>query len=539
MSSALPGSAPGQSPEATLPPGGGTVYAGGSPNFDETTGQYRNLPGGMTLGGKGGVPTPPGTPPPPPPDFVVGPTLPFKPIIPDESGGRVTAPPPPAPPNMFDTAANSIYDAMDATRGVMNYQPMMINPGSYSANTIDPSQFNLGFENVGFGTVGANQIGFDRITSPEMQAAQTTQADIDRFLNPYTTEVVDQSMADIERNRLMQANQAAAQAQAAGAFGGSRGALMEAEIARNALDQSARTAGDLRRQGFTTAAQLAQQDVARRQQAGTLNAQQALQAALANQRSGLQAGMSNQQANLQAQLANQRSGLQAALANQQAGLTTGMANMDAGLRSLLANQGALNAASQFNINQDQSAQALNQAMGLQGMQNQLAAANQLANLGNLGYNQATDQLAGVNQAGNQQQALLQMLLGNANAQTQNIIGQPDMDLQRLISVLSGVPFGTSQTTRSSPGLLDIAQTGAMIASLFPSDQRLKDNIQLVGKTEGSHNIYSWTWNELAKDIGADRYPTVGVMAQEVKATQPEAVVEGEHGYLMVDYSKVH
>mgnify|MGYP006969414836 CR=1 FL=1 len=65
MSSALPGSAPGQSPEGTLPPGGGTVYTGGSPNFDETAGQYRNLPGGMTLGGKGGVPPPPGTPTPP------------------------------------------------------------------------------------------------------------------------------------------------------------------------------------------------------------------------------------------------------------------------------------------------------------------------------------------------------------------------------------------------------------------------------------------------------------------------------------------
>lgn len=511
MSSTLPGSAPGQSPEGTLPPGGGTVYTGGSPNFDETTGQYRNLPGGMTLGGKGGVPPPPGTPTPPPIDFSIGRSNDlFQPIIPDESGGRMTAPPPPGPPNMFDTAANSIYDAMDATRGVMNYQPMMITPGSYSANTIDPSQFNIDPSQF--------NLGFQRISAPTMQAAQTSQADIDRFFNPYTDQVVDTSLADIDRARQMQANQAAAQAQAAGAFGGSRGALMEAEIGRNALDQAARTAGDLRRQGFTQAAQLAQQDVGRRQQSSMLNAQQALQAALANQRSGLQAG-----------IANQRAGLQAALSNQ-----------DAGLRSLLSNQGALNAASQFNINQDQSAQALNQAMGLQGIQNQLAAANQLANLGNLGYNQATGQLAGVNQAGNQQQALLQMLLGGANAQTQNIIGQPDMDLQRIISVLSGIPFGTSQTTSSSPGLLDVAQTGAMIASLMGmSDKRLKDNIHLIGKTKANHNIYSWTWNELARGIGADRYPTVGVMAQEVRATQPEAVVEDEHGYLMVDYSKVH
>jgi len=476
MSSALPGSAPGQSPEATLPPGGGTVYTGG----------------GMTFGGKGGLPPAQGTPTPPPLDFSVGQNDRFQPIIPDESGGRMTAPPPPGPPNMFETAANSIYDAMDATRGAMNYQPMTITPGSYSATMLDPRNFSMGYQNV---------------SAPNMTAAQTSQADIDRFFNPYTDQVVDTSLADIDRARQMQANQAAAQAQAAGAFGGSRGALMEAEIGRNALDQAARTAGDLRRQGFTQAAQLAQQDVGRRQQAGMLNAQQALQAALANQR---------------------------------AGLTAGSANLNAQLRAALANQNAGNAASQFNINQDQSAQALNQAMGLQGIQNQLFAANQLANLGNLGYNQATGQLAGVNQAGNQQQALLQMLLGGANAQTQNIIGQPDMDLQRIISVLSGIPFGTSQTTSSSPGLLDVAQTGAMIASLMGmSDKRLKDNIHLIGKTKANHNIYSWTWNELARGIGADRYPTVGVMAQEVKATQPEAVVEDEHGYLMVDYSKVH
>lgn len=492
MSSTLPGSAPGQRPEGTLPPGGGTVYTGGSPNFDETTGQYRNPPGGLPFKG-GGFPLPTDPPPtnPPPPPTVTSGINRFTPFIPDESGGVMRVPPPPGPPNMFDTAANSIYDAMDATRGAMNYVPMTINPGSYTANTIDPSQFNLGFQSV---------------SAPGMQAAQTSQADIDRFFNPYTDQVVDTSLADIDRARQMQANQAAAQAQAAGAFGGSRGALMEAEIGRNALDQAARTAGDLRRQGFTQAAQLAQQDVGRRQQSGILNAQQALQAALANQRSGLQAGLANQ---------------------------------NAALQSAIRNQSALNNASQFNINQDQSAQALNQAMGLQGIQNQLTAANQLANLGNLGYNQATGQLAGVNQAGNQQQALLQALLSGANAQTQGIIGQPDMDIQRVLSVLSGMPFGTSQTTSSSPGLLDIAQVGAMLYSLFPSDRRLKDNIQLVRKTEGSHNIYSWTWNELAKDIGADRYPTVGVMAQEVRATQPEAVVEGEHGYLMVDYSKVH
>jgi len=58
--------------------------------------------------------------------------------------------------------------------------------------------------------------------STDYQAAQFQQSDLDKFMNPYTGQVIDQSLADIERARLQQANQAAAQATAAGAFGGSR-----------------------------------------------------------------------------------------------------------------------------------------------------------------------------------------------------------------------------------------------------------------------------------------------------------------------------
>ena len=39
-------------------------------------------------------------------------------------------------------------------------------------------------------------------------------------------------------------------------------------------------------------------------------------------------------------------------------------------------------------------------------------------------------------------------------------------------------------------------------------------------------------------IGADRYPGFGVLAQEIQETHPDAVSEGEDGYLMVNYRKV-
>lgn len=70
-----------------------------------------------------------------------------------------------------------------------------------------------------------------------------------------------------------------------------------------------------------------------------------------------------------------------------------------------------------------------------------------------------------------------------------------------------------------------------------SDVRLKENIQHYDTLKGI-NFYTWDWNEEGKRIGADKYPTFGVLAQEVQKTHPEAVTEGEHGYLMVNYGMI-
>ena len=60
-----------------------------------------------------------------------------------------------------------------------------------------------------------------------------------------------------------------------------------------------------------------------------------------------------------------------------------------------------------------------------------------------------------------------------------------------------------------------------------SDIRLKDNIELVGKSPSDINIYNFTYLN-------DPKVYQGVMAQEV----PWASVKHDSGYLMVDYSKV-
>ena len=89
-------------------------------------------------------------------------------------------------------------------------------------------------------------------------AAGMNQPDIMAFQNPYTQQVIDASMADLERQRLMQQNQLGAQATAANAFGGSRQGIAEAETNRAFAQQGGQLASGLRLQGFNTALGAAQ-----------------------------------------------------------------------------------------------------------------------------------------------------------------------------------------------------------------------------------------------------------------------------------------
>jgi len=75
------------------------------------------------------------------------------------------------------------------------------------------------------------------------------------------------------------------------------------------------------------------------------------------------------------------------------------------------------------------------------------------------------------------------------------------------------------------------------AAAGASDVRLKENIQPYDTLNGVH-FYTWDWNDTAKEIGYDKYPTMGVIAQEVQKTHPDTVIEGPEGYLMVNYGKL-
>ena len=108
--------------------------------------------------------------------------------------------------------------------------------------------------------VGAYQPYMQRAGQSLAQAGAFTQPGAAaQFFNPYENQVVDQTMRDIARQGGIQQNQLGAQAAGAGAFGGSRMGVAQSELAGRTLDAQARSAGQLRQQGYAQAQQAASQ----------------------------------------------------------------------------------------------------------------------------------------------------------------------------------------------------------------------------------------------------------------------------------------
>jgi hypothetical protein len=173
-------------------------------------------------------------------------------------------------------------------------------------------------------------------------SAQTGAQNMSQYMNPFQQDVIDASLMDIDRARQMQLQQGSAQAQRAGAFGGSRQGVAQALTNEAALREAGRTSAQLRAQGFETAAGFGQQDAARQ-----------LQAQAANQGVDMSLEQANAQLRQNALLANQQAGLQGAQQQMQAGAQL------ADIGALTQNLGFTQAAQLGQIGQQQ--QAMSQA----------------------------------------------------------------------------------------------------------------------------------------------------------------------------------
>jgi len=113
--------------------------------------------------------------------------------------------------------------AMQATRGLFG-QAMALDPRS-------------------------NLAALARQGTPTLQAASLLDTDIARYQDPYTEQVLEPALADIQRRQDIAQQQAQSRAIKAGAFGGSRSALIESEATRPFAEEAAQTIAGLRSAG--------------------------------------------------------------------------------------------------------------------------------------------------------------------------------------------------------------------------------------------------------------------------------------------------
>ena len=315
------------------------------------------------------------------------------------------------------------------------------------------------------------------------------------YMNTFTDATTDIGLRQLDDQRLMQLQKDQDQQIGRGAFGGSRGALMEAETNKNFDQAKADFVAKQNQQNFQNALKFAGMDRDRQLKATGMDMGIDKDLALANQQARQQAGLVNQE-------------MQQDYLSKLADLQYGKATLD---NERAIKQGALNDA---------------RAERMRGIFNDILGAQEK------GMGALT------------QQGLLQNEYDQANLNEayRHFVEKRDFGARNLglfTSAVSGVPYmgSTSTTDRKKTGLGDILGAGVTLGAAYlgASDKRLKTNIRKLGSYNGV-NIYSWTWNALAKSMGIhlDNPRTTGVMAQEVMHI-PGAVLLDKNGYYLVNY----
>jgi len=241
------------------------------------------------------------------------------------------------------------------------------------------------------------------------------------YMSPYMQNVVNAQQREARRAGEIQRNQNQAQAVNAGAFGGSRQAIVEAERQRNLGTQL----GDIQAQGLQQAYQQGQ---------GQFNTEQ--------------------NAYLQAQQANQQ------------------ANMQTGIQNLQAQQDAQR-------QQEQSRQ-FGANLGLQGYSQAMQGAGQLGQLGQQQYGQEMGRIQAMSDLGAKDQAQEQAII---NQQIQNYATQqqyPYMQLGIMSNMLRGLPMQAGTTNMYQAQPMGIQQAVGMAGALSNLGKKKGGVIKMAG-----------------------------------------------------------
>jgi len=364
--------------------------------------------------------------------------------------------------------------------------------------------------------VVGQQVNANEIKTAQMGPAERVSAKsfaqpgaADAYMSPYIQGVIEKQQREAQRAADIAGTKRGAQAASAGAFGGSRQAIENAEAARNLQTQM----GDIQATGLQNAYQQAQAQFNAEQNAG-LTAQQA------NQQAGLTVGTQNLTAAqqkavqdaanaLQARGMTASQAMQAALANQSTALTTGTQNAQMEQQANLANANATNAAAQFGAAGTNTANLANAAAG-----------NQMAQ-----YNAGLTQQTGIANLGAEQQANL------ANANATNAAAQFGAG-QGLTSAQTAAQYGQSaaqlgeQSKQYGAGqglaaLQGAAQTnaalGAQAQNLYNQDVNNLGIQNTLGtqQQQGVQNLLTQKYTDFQNEVNAP-YKQLGFMSDVVR-----------------------
>jgi len=303
-----------------------------------------------------------------------------------------------------------------------------------------------------------------------------------RFYSPYVRDVANSTFANLMESQAQQQSGLKSGAIQAGAFGGDRSGVAQAEMARQQQLANAMSMSNIYNQGYGQAMGLAGQQVAN-----------------LGETAGQLAGMGQQYGNLGGQyvnIGNQYGNLGAqsgALGTQYSGLGSQIGSMGQQIGSMGQQYAGLGAGAQASV--------------LQGAQAQMAA-------------------------GAQEQATEQARLQAAYEQWMQRQSYPYQQAQFFANIAQGLGAGaggTSSTTAPAPNMFSqiLGGIGAIGSIYGASDKRVKENIEAVGKLNDGQTIYRYNFK-------GDPKTQIGLLAQEVEHHKPGAVAEVK-GLKMVNY----
>jgi hypothetical protein len=199
----------------------------------------------------------------------------------------------------FDPATQQRYQQLFSRAQGVAQQPFIPYTGpmvaGFSPDQLRQFQATRGLFETGMGfdpTKGLQALAQEQrpMTSP---VGSLLTADIGAYQSPYQQQVIDATMQDIQRQADIARGSAQDRAIRAGAFGGSRSAILEAESQRPFAEVMARTSAEQRERGYGQALRAAESDIARQQQMAQFAPELELRAR--QQQAGLLGGLQTSQ----------------------------------------------------------------------------------------------------------------------------------------------------------------------------------------------------------------------------------------------------